>query len=567
VSGTVFTINGTINATNLANLYCGYHAYLYYGGRIWDGLLDLSGAMINSRGTANALKMTGDLFVGHSPGLQARGILKLPPALTEISCRDLAVDTAPGWDGGSTLDLGAGSQLAKLTVTNRLWIGGSGPGGIAGFPTNVAVSVGLPNAPGSIRIAFGTQYRTGQFPTNILALTNGSLSGYVGDVQVGVSASYNYGYGMGGILDLATASVNLGGTNKFKAGLLKIGGTWDYWGVYPYPSYSVSGTLNLPPTVTEIVCGPLQIGAVYGGRGVLELGANAQLQAFTVTNTFYLSYDGGLGAIAGLPTGVVFTVGQPNAPVPMYIASAYDQRPYVFAGIPTILALTNGSFAAYLSRLEIGSGRYSNIHDWYVDGALDLRQSTLAAFNVNGDVWLGSAPLATNNTALSAKQCKGRLRLPAGTMNISSNLYVGDTNGAAYSLGLLELNGTIVKVDRQVRIDTSGFLTNHLLGTSCGLDVTSTQTNDFTIATGGKVHLSFDVNPIDAGNAYYGLRMNGNQLTYFQDLATAGRITWTTNALPAHLVKRFGIFYDTKSDRTYVGIGQLTAPGLLIQAL
>jgi len=297
--------------------------------------------------------VTGDIFVGHSGGQQARGELLLPPSLTEIECRNLAVDTAPGWEGGSVMDLGTGSQLQTLTVTKNLWVGGSGPGGILGVPGNVAVTVGLPGTPGSLRVAFGTQYRTGQpLPTNTLALANGSLTGYLDDLQVGVAASYNYGHGMAGILDLSTATVNIGGEpNKLKVETMKIGGTWDYWGVYPYNASSVHGTLRLPPSLTEIVCGTLQIGAIYAGRGILDFGANSQLQAFTVTNGFYMCYDSGYGKIMGLPTPPwTFTIGQPGAPCFMYFGSAYELRPYYNTGN---LTLTNATFNAHLTDLEL----------------------------------------------------------------------------------------------------------------------------------------------------------------------------------------------------------------------
>jgi hypothetical protein len=252
----------------------------------------------------------------------------------------------------------------------------------------------------------------------------------------------------------------------------------------------------------------------------------------------------------------------------MYIASAWDFRGYNW--LPSGLVMTNGSFEGYLSRLEVGSSRYSGIYDCYNNGILDLRSTTLKVLSVTGEVWIGSAPLSTKGGSLSYKQCRGRVHLPVGTASFNTNLFIGDTNyvnGTSDSYGLLELQGTRVTVGGQVLLDNTGYLTNHVQGLSCGLDILSNDTNSFRIRGRGRMHLAFDSNPVDTGNAYYGLRMSGDQSAYFQSLAATTNLTWNTNALAPFFVKRFGIFYDTKADKTYVGVGQLTTPGIVVQAL
>ncbi len=565
ISGTVFRIAATVNATNLNNLYVGFQSYINYGYRVYDELLDLRGAVVSSRGEADALILAGTLNVGNGPYLYngyGRGALLLPPELRKLEAGNIIVGAdGAGYDIYGKIDFGVGSQLRTVTATNAFRLGGSGSGLLAHFPTGVTLTVGRPDAPGSLRVGAGVPFDQAGNRT-VLALSNGTLTAWLNDLRVGSALAYNYGRPSSNQLDLSTATVQIGDVpNSIRTPILTVAGYIRGWTVGN--SANMHGELNLPGTITNLEAGLLELGANYTGRGILDFGTNSQLKRFAVTNDFLLSYDGGYGIIKGFPTQAwELAIGRSNAPCHLWICSATNFRSYYNTGV---LAPTNATVSAWLKTLEIGSGFYYGIYDWGTDGTLDLTASTLVDFNVTSHVWIGSAPLATGATTLTDKRIKGRLLLPAGHATIGGDLRVGETNSSAYSLGVLTLNGTTVDVSGRVQVNNSGSVTTRLAGVSAGINVQSTDTNNLVVANNGVICLVFDSDPVASGDDYFGLRIQGDQTAYLKELAGAGHITWVTNTLAPQFRSRFGIHYNTKKNYSYVGLAPLAIPGVLIQ--
>ena len=207
-----------------------------------------------------------------------------------------------------------------------------------------------------------------------------------------------------------------------------------------------------------------------------------------------------------------------------------------------LAAATGGVFTAYLGNLWVGStlGGY-NVGG---TGILDLRRMNGMTGDVN-NVRIG------DNDQGGAASGVGQVYLPPGIATVRSNVTVG---APSLSQGLLELFGTLMPVGGRVTIGATGRVTNHVQGVSCGLDVASSDTNDFTVASAGRVHLAFEANPATAMAPYWGLRMAGNQVAYFADLTAAGRITYSTAGLSPSHATRFGIFHDSAAARTYIGL-------------
>ena len=106
-----------------------------------------------------------------------------------------------------------------------------------------------------------------------------------------------------------------------------------------------------------------------------------------------------------------------------------------------------------------------------------------------------------------------------------------------------------------VYIGATGHLTNHIAGTSCGLDLANGASLGIT-NSGGMV-LRFETDPIDKGSVCWGLRMGGNNVAALAALTNSGKISISTNGLADRYAQNVGVYYDAKTDKTYLGI-----PGL-----
>jgi hypothetical protein len=91
---------------------------------------------------------------------------------------------------------------------------------------------------------------------------------------------------------------------------------------------------------------------------------------------------------------------------------------------------------------------------------------------------------------------------------------------------LLDLYGTTVAISRTCTVERTGIVTSRVYGASCGLDIASSTTNRFQIASGGRVHLVF----ASSTPKLWGLRMAGDQRVHLQTLHGLGRLTWSAPA-------------------------------------
>ena len=155
--------------------------------------------------------------------------------------------------------------------------------------------------------------------------------------------------------------------------------------------------------------------------------------------------------------------------------------------------------------------------------------------------------------------------------SIGGALTVGDTDLG--SVGLLELNGTHLTVGGNVNIDNTGDVAVFVPAASAGLSLTSLST--FAIGTGATYGITFEQNPIGVtlGSAdnntgiHYGLKWAGNKTSDLTALAQASKLIWDdTTFLTGSFNDAAGIFYDSGTDATYVGIYIVPEPGGLALA-
>lgn len=493
------------------------------------GILDLASTTVQIGDVANKIKVPV-LHIGAGSGAYPFGVLRLPSAITEI-----AVDTFDlgySWSSGyGMLDLGVNSQLTSFTASNAFYMGRSAITSLTNWPTNVVVRIGTSSAPAPMIVGLST-YGTGC--GGILSLTNGSFTAYLSLLRIGYSTTTGGNGDNTGILDLASTSVQIGDTvNKVRIPELTIGGGG---------GRNPRGTLKLPSSINEISVGIFDVGSgsVDGGaNGTLDLGLNSQLASFTASNAFYLA-NAGSSTVIGWPSNVVVSIGTVNAPAPMVLGlSGYS------ANCNGSLALTNGSFSGHLSYLKTGINTHGSGNGSAI-GILDLRQTTLSALTVSGDVSIGYEPSLMNWWA------HGYVYLPQGSVVIGGNLYIGDTTVNWSGTGLLELNNTRVTVSNSVAIDTTGALTNFVNGLSSGIDL---QTTNLSITAAGGMYVQFQADPQNNPGDYWGLSMKGDAIAQISALTTTpAKVTYNISALSAKNQQKFGVFYNEKTDRTILGI-------------
>lgn len=531
--GASLTLSNGSFVARLTTLWVGRSTGIGSGAGVDKALLDLAGTTVQIGDEPNKVGLT-ELNVGGGGGRLPEGILRLPASVTDIAVGKLELGAAAGgsgYTGDATLDLGAGSQLRTLTVTNACTIGSNARTDILNWPSGVDVTVGLSNAPVAMIIGCAPGSSTARAG---LTLTNGSFAACLTSLRIGADDAT--AGSATGVLDLSQAgAVRIGPEpSKVALGELSVG-----WGAGD--GSTMKGTLRFPPFVTDISVGRLQLGHGYAGapgsETTFDLGAGSQLRTLTVSNAFLLG-TGARVALLNWPAGVTVTVGSASAPAEMVVGGT--------AGLAAgaALALTNGCFSGYLTTLKVGYNRYTTMGA--TTGVLDLAHTTLSALDIRDSMLVGAwltTPCATG---------KGYVYLPAGDANCASNLYVGDTDTT--SRGVLELNGTRFTVGRRVEINVTGRVTNHVNGAASGIDFAGA-TNDFVIAAGGRMHVAFDQPPADRSRPYWGLKMKGDVRDFLGGLTNdVSRFTFDTAGLSPEDRSHLGIYYRPGGDYTYLGI-------------
>jgi hypothetical protein len=135
-----------------------------------------------------------------------------------------------------------------------------------------------------------------------------------------------------------------------------------------------------------------------------------------------------------------------------------------------------------------------------------------------------------------------------GSVTISNATFGGGMAVTVWTNGFVELTGTGSVLRCSTFTCRGGMVTNHVRKLAGGLDITGAT---LVITNGGKVHLSFEEDPVGAGD-FWGLRWAGNNHAgQLQALADSGALTWSDAAL-YHSYKGVGIY--TNATDTFVGV-------------
>ncbi len=502
------------------------------------------------------MNLRGGLYVGQR-GLRSQGTLLLPPSLESLRIGGSleAGNGVPSSSGVLALiDFGENSALTNWSVGGNFTIGCGYHAVVTNLPENVTFQVGSRDNPSSMLIAHGGRYHG----VCELTLNHGVFDAFLEELKIGghYSSSATDSKGTLGALDLGTSVVQFNGlTNGVHLPRLWLSRSRNHR----------PGILRLPSSVTNITIGECVIGASRD-YGELDLGAHSELQTFTVTNGFYLAADiDGLnpantqtcndGRIVGWPTNVDVTIGQPEAPCPLFIGIT---RQYG-TGAANRMILTNGSFTAWVSDLALGIEK----RDGYgsgITGVLDLRETELRQLDISGHAFVGCW---TNEVVGYQNNYRGHgeLRLPAGDVRVGGDLRVGDAHST--SSGLVEMLGSRMSVGGVAEINATGLIEVRLDGASAGLNLLNPAENVLTIADGGELQLRFENAPAVLEDHFWGLRMIGDRQQQLTEMAADGRLTWINNLEDTERV--LGIHYDVSRDLTIVGLHRPVGTMILLR--
>jgi hypothetical protein len=147
-----------------------------------------------------------------------------------------------------------------------------------------------------------------------------------------------------------------------------------------------------------------------------------------------------------------------------------------------------------------------------------------------------------------------------GLVTVSNATFGGTTAMTVTNGGFVELTGTGSVLRCSTFTCRGGSLTNHVRKLAGGLDITGAT---LVITNGGKVHLSFEEDPVGSGD-FWGLRWAGNNRAgQLQAMHDSGALTWSDAAL-YHSYKGVGIY--TNATDTFVGVvvERITPRGMLL---
>jgi hypothetical protein len=533
MTGSWLTVNGTLAANAVSNFLVARQT----GGNQYgtEALLDLSAASITGPLGPNRLYADGLFCVAYSSGgcmspTGNVGYLKLPSSLIELNVGSFVLGAFR--DSLGTIEMGGASSLTSVTARGSLFLisSDSGIGKFENWPTSgVSWSVGSPAAPAFMRMGhfqhlgyLGRNTITGSF-----SVANASFSGWLGTLCVGKNEGGNNGF-VDWTFDLRNASLTVGDApNRAEIGTFEIGTKGPAVAAGGAP---VAGLVRLPPAVTNLTVGTLNFGSCNNARGRLDIGSNSLLQSLIVTQALYfggqaaIGYDNAGTFVDYLPSGLVMQVGLPHQPAPAFIGCRNPGQHALYGEIypdaTARLVLSNGVFTGFFSNLTLGAKEDSTKT---ATGVLDLRLAAVPEFRVSADLWIGSTKGSNWSGGPESQNSngKGYLYLPETQASVRSNLYVGDT--ATNSLGWLELCGTRLAVSNGVEVGPTGVIITHVSNSWCGLDLAFSDPSRFFVWDGGQVHIAFKTDELGA----VGLRMQGDQKSYFRSLRDAGRLTWS----------------------------------------
>ncbi len=543
--------NVTVNFDNAKRLFVGYTT-ISDNGRLAEGFLDLSGATITSGTATNTIRLSGDTFdpwglqVGRN---RATGILKLPPAVTNIEAQAFYLggydtpDMATSW-----IDLGINPLLKRIKVN-----GGSlyncfgdftysdGITTYTGLPDGVEMNLGSSTTPLIFYLGFA-HYVYGSPPSTLLRRSWGGFSrfaAYFDDVLIGHAQAGAPHYSSTE-LDLSKATVSFNNSSAIFYVKNRLGvGQFETAG-----SGKSDGTLRLPSSITSITCSSFAFGGFAAtNASLVQFGTNAFNTLTCSKGNFYFNNGrfrhvtpAGATNDGFSASGITLKLGLSNQRGVLEVGRCNSSASY--SGEAILAGVTN--VQAYLTSLTIGQNTNTS---YRTTGIVDLRGASLAPLSVSGTVQLCDV----GNTLAS-------LYLSDGTATVGNvTMALNNTNSAT-----LWLSNAVVTVSNSFTMGKSNgtacsaTVTNIVAGKSSGLDLLFSNSNNFMVQNTGVIKVIFQAEPIARKDPCWGLRMEGNQTLLFSQMIADGRLTWETPGLSGGTAAQVRVYYE--EGKTCLGI-------------
>lgn len=540
--------DATVDFDNAKRLFVGYTT-ASASGRLAYGTLDLSGATIKSGTALNSIKLSGDtidpwgLQVGRN---RATGILKLPPAVTNIDVQAFylgGIDTLPET---SWIDLGVNPQLKRIKVNGGIFQNcfgdftySDGATTYTGLPDGVEMELGSAATPIIFYLGYA-HYIFGTPPSTLLRRSWGGFrrfDAYFIDVLIGHAQDASYHYSSTE-LDLSKATVTFNNSSSTFYVRNRLGiGQFETSG-----SGKSDGTLRLPPSIVSISCTNFAFGGFAAtNASLVQFGTNA-FHTLTVQNAFYFNNGrfrhvtpAGATNDGFSAAGITLKLGSSNRLGLLEVGRCNSSASY--AGEAILAGVTN--VQSYLSSIKIGQ----NTNTYLTTGVVDLRGATLAPLSVSGTVQLCDS----GNT-------RAFLYLSEGTATVGSvTMALNNTNSAT-----LWMSNVVVTVTNSFTmgkangVACSATVTNIVAGKPSGIDLLVANTNNFVIQNTGVMKIIFQAEPIVPKAPCWGLRMAGDQTAFFAQLVANGRLTWETPGLSSSSSTCVKVYYE--EGKTYLGL-------------
>ncbi len=447
------------------------------------------------------------------------------------------IHVGSSWGGATINDTATGNPTGTLTLesgTTLSLVGGALYVGSRQGSLNASVPVGG-NATGALNLVSGATLNVGTLANRSLwelgqqrcnrngvvskgtfSATGGDLTAYLSlltigrNIRGGNETTGNKGQGD---LDLTNLQSALIDTNRLEIGYTNVGAAQGTMTIGNNHSVSVGDN----STAGMVLIGVSDSSSSASGSGTNQINGTLTMNA-----------------------GSSLTIGTPTQDASLTIGRNLGVRGTTINRVGDLTA-NGGTFAAYLSSLTVGSQEATAGGKTYsADGTLDLRNATVTAFEVSGDVTIGYS-------SGSAAGSKGDVYLPDVAGSIGGSLTVGDSDSG--SSGLLDLDGTTLAIGdgtsaTGVAIGPTGEIITRVSGSSAGLDLA--QDAFLSIATGGDLNLIFN-DPLGT-TPRWGLRAVGDRVSELLGLIGNG-ITITNNMTGGKVIS---VYNDTAY--TYIGV-------------
>jgi hypothetical protein len=517
--------NGTSSTgiiSQTAGTMSGYvHTYVGYNSSSY-GSWTLSG-------NATATGIGGSLYVGEGVGAVGRIVVQDSAVWSNFN-NEAYQRIGSGTNSDGTVEVRGGKFW--LGNGNSKWLVGAGAGSIGRLLVSGGEMV--------VASGQGAQLGENASGTGIVTVAGGTLSSSA--LGVGPGAGYVYVTNNGSL----SAAVTLGGGSGSNAYLVV-----DHNATFS-SSYLRVGNAAGNVSVVDLKGGTTTI-STGNGEDWLAIG-------YAAGSTGIVNITGGTHAWSGTPRSLGRFAGSLG-------------RLTIAGGSLSSPALVVGDVGT--GALNIEGGAYTN------NAGLTLGNAAGSAgrMRVTGGLWVQGGGMAIGSTAagvtgvVSVANCvstniTGAVTVGGGTtegdrlgsVTISNATFGGGTAVTVWTNGFVELTGTGSVLRCSTFTCRGGSLTNHVRKLAGGLDITGAT---LVITNGGKVHLSFEEDPVGSGD-FWGLRWAGNNRAgQLQAMHDSGALTWSDAAL-YHSYKGVGIY--TNATDTFVGVvvERITPRGMLL---